>query len=99
MANPLRRGGDPVRDIVQTAKAYVKQETIDPLKSIGRYVAYGTIGAVSLGIGTLLGMLALLRFLQYYMHGAMSWAPYLLTVVAGLLVAGLAVSRARAKSS
>ena len=41
--------------------AYAKQETIDPLKTLQRYMAFGLSGAMFIGIGLCFGLLALLR--------------------------------------
>ena len=37
-------------DVVNLIISYLKQETLGPLKSLGRFVAYGAIGSVFLGI-------------------------------------------------
>ena len=100
VANPLKRvSTDPVADTVALVKTYVRQETIEPLKGLQKFVLWGVVGAVALGLGTLLALLALLRFLQGYMHGSMSWLPYLLSLIAGLLVIGLAAWRIGAGKS
>lgn len=74
--------------------AYVKQETIEPLKGLLRFVAYGIGGTLLLSIGLLLWVLALLRALQTEtgstFAGNLTWAPYLITVVGSAVVAGLA---------
>ena len=77
--------------------AYAKQETLDPLKVVVRFVIWGVLGALMLGLGVGLLTLAILRVLQGelgdHLSGSLSWVPYaggLLFVVA---VAGLAVSR------
>jgi hypothetical protein len=79
----------PVDDVLSLTKAYVKQETLGPLKGAGRWIAFGVAGAIAVGMGVILLMLAVLRLMQNYMHGAMSWAPYGITLVAGLIVVGL----------
>jgi len=89
-----------LRDLVV---AYAKQETIEPFKTIGRQLAFGLAGSISLGIGALFGAIAVLRALQTEtgdtFHGRASWAPYLITLVA-LALAGLgAVTAATRKRS
>lgn len=74
--------------------AYAKQETIEPLKSLGRFVGAGLGGAVLLSIGLVLLGLAMLRALQEEtgtrFTGNLTWVPYLLTMLAGIVVIVLA---------
>jgi hypothetical protein len=93
-----KRSGQSVNEIVGMVKAYAKQETVDPLRNAGRFLAWGTAGALCLGLGTILLLTALLRVLQYWMHGAMSWAPYLITLVVGAAVVGIAAWRVTFKN-
>jgi pilus assembly protein TadC len=88
-----RSGGQPVGDVVHMVKTYAKQETIEPLRNAGRFLAFGIAGALSLGLGVTLLLVALLRALQNWMHGSMSWAPYLITIVVGAAIAGFTVFR------
>ena len=78
------------RDVVQLVVDYAKQETLEPLKGAGRFVAFGVIGAIALSAGTLLLLLGLLRLLQTEtgttFTGNWSWAPYLMTAVAATIV-------------
>lgn len=84
-----------LKDLVVT---YAKQETVDPLKTLGRYLGFGFAGSLFLGLGVFLLLLALLRGLQQIdvfvdpmapEGGTWSWAPYLITTVVGALIAGL----------
>lgn len=78
-------------------KDYARQETVDPLKGVGRYVAYGLGGALLGGFGVAMLLLALLRALQTEtgstFTGSLSWAPYLIVLAVGGLLIALAVSR------
>jgi hypothetical protein len=78
-------------------KTYAKQETVDPLKGVGRYLAFGAIGAVLIGAGVVLLMLAGLRALQTEtgtaLTGNWSWLPYVIVLVAAAALVWLAVSR------
>lgn len=69
---------------------YTKQETLTPLKSLGRYIAFGVAGTAALSIGLLLWVMALLRALQNEtgttFTGNLTWAPYLLTLIACAVV-------------
>jgi Putative Actinobacterial Holin-X, holin superfamily III len=75
--------------------AYAKQETLDPLKALGRFVGYGVAGAVCFGIGSVLIGVGALRAIQTNAHleGDYSWVPYLAVVVLCLIFAVVAVSR------
>lgn len=79
---------------------YVKQETVDPIKGLLRYVALGLLGSTLLTMGLLMWVLALLRALQTEtgsrFTGNLSWLPYVITVVA---CAALAAMAARAIGS
>lgn len=76
-----------LRDLVI---AYFKQETLIPLKSLGRYVAFGLGGSLLLGFGALFLGVGALRALQTETGGTFdgdwSWAPYLIVVAALLAV-------------
>jgi len=77
--------------------AYLKQETLEPLKGLGRFVAIGLAGAVLLGIGLLFLAVGGLRVLQVetapHWAGHWSWLPYVLTLIAAGAVTGLVASR------
>jgi hypothetical protein len=84
-----------LRDLVVE---YAKQETIVPLKQLGRYVLFGVVGSFLLGLGVVLLGVGGLRALQTEtgdtFTGDWSWAPYGITVVA-MLFGGLVTWRAR----
>lgn len=73
--------------------AYFKQETVVPLKQLGRYVAFGVGGALLLGLGALFIGIGGLRLLQTETDstftGNWSWAPYGIVIVVLLLGAGI----------
>jgi hypothetical protein len=87
-----------VMEMRELVVEYFRQETIVPLKQLGRYVAFGLLGAFLLGLGVVLLGLAGLRALQTETDttftGNWSWAPYGIMVIA-LLVGGLATWKAR----
>jgi hypothetical protein len=84
-------------ELWELARDYAKQETIDPLKGLGRFLGFGVPGAIALGIGVSMLSLALLRFLQTetdtMFTGNWSWAPYPITAVASSALIGLALLR------
>jgi Putative Actinobacterial Holin-X, holin superfamily III len=100
---PKQNGRDPAKvkgpasEAVQLILDYAKQETIGPLKGLGRFMAFGLVGAIGLSVGAVLLLLALLRALETEtgstFRGNLSWAPYLLTGAAAIVVLGLAAWR------
>jgi hypothetical protein len=85
---------DVVKDLWELVVSYGKQETVDPLKRFGRFVAYGVPAMFCLGIGMILILIGVLRVLQTetdnHLAGHLSWVPYLVTLAVAGLLAGLA---------
>ncbi len=90
--------GGQVADLKDLVVGYAKQETVDPLKTLGRYLGYGIAGSVAIGGGLILLLLALLRGLQELTvfndpsptgDSIWSWTPYAITAAVGMLIAGL----------
>ena len=73
------------RELVDLVIAYAKQETLEPLKGLGKRAAFGLGGAVLLGIGGVFCSLAALRAMQsetdFFERHNLSYLPYFLTVV------------------
>ncbi len=90
----LRHAGD---DAFQLTVDYVKQETIEPLRGLGRFLYMGIAGSFFLAFGILLILLGVLRLLQTETGSALtgdwSWVPYAAVFVLGLAVIGVAVWR------
>lgn len=84
-------------ELWELATSYAKQETIDPLKGLGRFLGYGIGGAIALGVGVVLLLLSGLRALQTETSttftGNLTWVPYLIAVAVGVLLIGLAMLR------
>lgn len=76
---------------------YVKQETVDPLKRLLRYVLWGLIGSLFLATGTVLVIIAIVRLLQFetrpHLTGNLTWVPYAGGFLFAAAVIGLTVSR------
>jgi Putative Actinobacterial Holin-X, holin superfamily III len=81
-----------IRDLKDLVVAYAKQELLDPLKGLGRYLGFGIGGAFLLGIGIFFLAMGVLRLLQTqtgrWFHDWRSFIPYLIVVAFLLLVAG-----------
>jgi drug/metabolite transporter (DMT)-like permease len=81
------------KELVDLVISYAKQETLDPLKRLGKSVAFGVVGAVLVGTGSLFLAISALRALQSEtdtFDDNLTWAPYL--IVAVLLMVLAAVS-------
>ena len=99
--------GDRVGELRDLVVGYAKQETVDPLKALGRYLAWGVGGAAIIGFGwvyLLLGLLRALETIDWFngptqrdgWHG--SWLMYVITIVVGLIVVGGSMLAARSSS-
>jgi hypothetical protein len=85
----LQRDFDELRAL---AVRYVKEETIKPVQDLGRFVAFGALGSVFVGFGTVLLLVGALRYLQWQfpvLDGSLSWLPYLIVAVLALAVIAL----------
>lgn len=84
-----------IGEVVEFVKTYAKQETVGPLKGAGRWIAFGAVGAICLGIGLSLLLLGLLRLLQSEVSdiadGRLSWLPYLIVLVVCVILIVLAM--------
>lgn len=110
MASSVNNGGsrhDPASqfgDLKDLLVRYAKQETVDPIKGLGRFVGYGIGAMLLIGIGAIELTIALLRLLQTEtgspLTGNWSWVPYLVTllVASGVVYASIkAIGRTSVK--
>lgn len=99
---PTAEGGS-IGDVIETVKQYARQETLGPLKGAARWMAFGSAAALSIGVGASLIILALLRMIENefaptFAGPWMRTVPYLVALIACVVVIGLAVSRIGKKS-
>lgn len=91
-----RESTDPAA-LVQLIVDYVKQQTLSPLKGLGRYLVFGIFGSICLSLAVVLLALGSLRLLQgetgNFFDGARSWLPYVAVLVALIVALLLAISR------
>ena len=92
------KGVGQLGEAINLVKEYARQETLQPLRGAGRWLAFGAAGSVLLGFGSVLLVLGVLRVLQTdtgdtFSGRWMSLLPYLIALVAAAIVIGLAVSR------
>jgi hypothetical protein len=93
--------GTLVSELAGLVIAYFKQETVIPIKALGRYILYGIIGAVLISIGAGLLSLTVVRLLQAEtgasLTGSLTWVPYVGGILVGLAGAALAANRIMVK--
>jgi hypothetical protein len=86
---------DESQEVVKLVVDYIKQETLDPVKGLGRYVVFGVAGSVALSIGLLVLAVGFLRLLQTEtgstFTGNLSWIPYVICTVLVVFIAIVAV--------
>lgn len=72
------------RELVDLVIAYAKQETLEPLKGLGKNAALGLGGALLLGVGGIFCSVSALRAMQtetdWFERHNLSYLPYLLTI-------------------
>ena len=100
MANPNPLDG--AQEIQQLLVSYAKQETVEPLKQLGRYLGFGLAGSLLMFLGAFFVGLGVLRLTQTVdAFSGSSWAstlPYLITIaVLVLFVALILLTLSRAK--
>jgi hypothetical protein len=90
----LRHAGD---DAFQLTIDYLKQETVEPLRGLGRFLYMGIAGSCFLAFGILLILIGVLRLLQTEtgtaLTGDWSWVPYAVVVLLGIAIIGGAAWR------
>ena len=91
-----------IQELRELIVAYVKQETVEPIRNLGRFLAFGVAGSAAIGVGVSLLLLGGLRLLQTEtgdaFEGNWSWVPYLTVLAAAGVVIALALA-ARARST
>ncbi len=84
-----------IRELWELVIAYLKQETIEPIKGLGRYVGYGLAGSLAIGVASILLLLGFLRLLQERtgdaFAGRLHFVPYLVVLIGCAAVIGLSL--------
>jgi hypothetical protein len=86
--------GDHVNELKTLVVGYAKQETIDPLRHLGKYLGFGAAGSILIGLGSVFLLLALLRGVQAIgpfdgSTGGWSLLSYGITMIVGLIAVGI----------
>ena len=88
-----------IEDVIDTLKAYAKQELVGPLRGAGQWIAFGVAGAFALGLGLLYLVLGLLRLIQAEWarssSGSLSWLSYIVVFLVTVLLLALTLSRVK----
>ena len=83
--------------------SYGKQETVDPLKGLGRFLAFGIPAAILGGAGVILVSLGVVRLLQTHtddrLSGNWNWVPYGVALILLGVLSAIAVSLIKPKRS
>jgi Putative Actinobacterial Holin-X, holin superfamily III len=86
-----------IPELVEYLRTYVKQETVDPLRGIGRWIAYGVAGAFCLGLGLVIVLLGVLRLIEEEWDraatGSLSWLAYLVTLIVAAAILAITILR------
>ena len=90
-----------IRELRELVVAYAKQEAVDPLKSLGKWVGLHIAGALLIGTGCMFIAIGALRVIQDqtapHLTGNWSWVPYIIVLVFALATIGLAITRINKK--
>jgi hypothetical protein len=96
-----------LNELWETILTYARQQTVDPLRQLGRYIGFGVAGALLIGLGLVFLGLGVLRAIQVELggrrgtvvvgHGHLSgnwaWVPYGVAGVLSGVVAAVMASR------
>jgi hypothetical protein len=88
------------QELFQLVIGYAKQETLDPVRNLGRFVGFGLGGALLGSLGAVLLLLGSLRLLQTEtgdaLDGNLSFVPYVVVLVlSGAIAGGAMKARSR----
>ena len=99
---PRESSVDRVSDVVSSVRTYAIQQTVGPIKGAGRWLAYGTLASLFMGLAVVLLGLGALRLSQDLGGGALdgSWSfvHYLVASLVLCVAVALAISRVRRDS-
>ncbi len=97
MARRSKTMSDEVSELADLVKGYARQEMLDPLRNLGRYLGFGLAGMSLMTLGVFLLALSGLRALQTQtgdvFAGWRSALPYLIVLIVLAGVGALAASR------
>lgn len=83
-------------ELVDLVVTYAKQQTIDPIRGAGRWLAYGLVAVFSMTLGVLMLAIGTLRLLQFEVFAdstRWSWVPYFIVMILCALVVAVTLRR------
>ncbi len=82
-----------IKEFTNMSKEYLRQETIDPAKQLGRYAGFAVGAAVCFAIGAVLLSIAGVRLIIDALPEGSNWSAlgYLITTVVLMLLSALLV--------
>ncbi len=91
-----RKPADHLVELKDLVIGYAKQETVDPLKSLKRYLLWGVPGAFLVAAGSMFLLLGTVRGMQsfspfQYDSGALSLVPYVVAIAVGTVIIVLSI--------
>jgi hypothetical protein len=98
---PASGGSSPsadVGEVVDLVKTYATQQTVGPLKTMGRWIGFGVAGVLALSFGIIIVLVGILRLLQTEVSAFQdnwSWVPYVITLAIAVIVIAVALSRVK----
>lgn len=80
-----------ITELFELVVAYIKNQTLVPLKRLLRYVGLGITGLIFIAIGLLLVSIGLLRYLETLstFDGTWSFVPYLIVSLTAICIIGI----------
>lgn len=83
-----------IQESIDLSKQYLMQETVEPAKRLGKVAAFGFAGALLFGLATLVGSVALNRFIIRLLPEGRAWSGlgYVLSALALIALAGLTIA-------
>jgi len=92
MASPAELP-DLVREFTDMSKEYLRQETVEPAKQLGRYAGFAVAAAFCFAVGALLLSIAGVRLIIDALPDGPNWSAlgYLITTVVLVLLSALLV--------
>jgi len=92
--------GEVVSELWGLVKDYGTQEVVDPVKNLGRFIAYGSAAAFCFAIAGLLFAVAFMRIIQVegrrWFHGNWTFVPYVIAIFFCLVAAFLSYKQIKA---